>query len=82
MQECSTCSLDKLAAALSFLVRWYLLQPDQMTDISLRFIEALKPCGVLSIRGPRGSRVGVDEFLKEAYRIVSLDDPQMMDGSR
>ena len=51
-----------------------------MTDISLPFIEALKPRGVLFIRGPRRSRANIDEFLKEAYRIVSLDDKQTIDG--
>lgn len=43
-----------------------------MTDITPILNEALKKRGALVIVSRRGRHKNVDEFLKEAYRIVAM----------
>lgn len=52
-----------------------------MTDLTPVLNELLKSQGARPIANPTLSLQNVDEFLKEAYRIVSLDMPGAVRGS-
>lgn len=51
-----------------------------MTDITPNLDEALKKQGALSIVSRASRNKKVDEFLKEAYRIVPMTCPNVLNG--
>ena len=51
-----------------------------MTDITPLVNEALKKQGALLIVSRRAKKKNVDEFLKEAYRIVAKAKPDVLMG--
>ncbi len=52
-----------------------------MTDITPNLNEALKKQGALLIVSRRAGNKKAEEFLKEAYRIVAMAHPNVLEGS-